>query len=388
MKLFWVTNIPTPYRNHRYNTMQEIFPEYGIDFEVQYMSWTSPGRFWKIDTNDMKHPYRMHRGLLYKARRFPFRINPSLYWHVRRARPDIVVIGGYASPSHWLSTLSAHPDSIRLLSVESNLESNNRDYNLAMRFKRWLTEKHEGYVITGPRSRKLLEHISPEVSDRPFVTLPNLIDKNLYGDEVQRRRENRKELRARLKVDEATQLWMCPARLETFKGLQLLIPQMEGLENIKLLVAGTGSQREYLEDLAKKHEVPVEFLGQQNEDQMLDLYAAADLFVLPSWSDPSPLSPIEACAAGLPLLVSTRIGNFDDVLEPGVNGWAFDADNPPASRPALEEIAGLARDELQETGEKSKARYQEIFDSDRCVHLLAEQLISTRENILSSRASR
>jgi glycosyltransferase involved in cell wall biosynthesis len=87
---------------------------------------------------------------------------------------------------------------------------------------------------------------------------------------------------------------------------------------------------------------PVELVGQKTETEMVRLYAAADLFVLPSLIDPSPLSPIEACAAQLPLLASRRIGNYDDVLEDGTNGWGFDADHPETQRERIAQIAANA----------------------------------------------
>ena len=46
------------------------------------------------------------------------------------------------------------------------------------------------------------------------------------------------------------------------------------------------------------------------------------MFVLPSLSDPSPLSAVEAAAAQLPLLLSTRAGNCDDLVVDGRNGYA------------------------------------------------------------------
>lgn len=46
----------------------------------------------------------------------------------------------------------------------------------------------------------------------------------------------------------------------------------------------------------------VRFLGQVEFDDMPLLYAAADVFLFPSYQENSPLAPIEAAAAGLPVL--------------------------------------------------------------------------------------
>lgn len=106
---------------------------------------------------------------------------------------------------------------------------------------------------------------------------------------------------------------------------------------------------------------------------MVTLYAAADLFVLPSLRDPSPLSAVEALAAGLPLLLSDKAGNVDEVLTPG-NGWRFSPERPIEMRSLLKSILRLTRSELAAMGEVSRSKYVDEFDSDAWVHCLGDAL--------------
>ena len=48
-KVLYITNIPTPYRQKRFNTMSKIFPLYGLDLEVIYMAKSEPNRNWIVD---------------------------------------------------------------------------------------------------------------------------------------------------------------------------------------------------------------------------------------------------------------------------------------------------------------------------------------------------
>ena len=112
-------------------------------------------------------------------------------------------------------------------------------------------------------------------------------------------------------------------------------------------------------------------------EEMIDLYAAADLFVLPSLRDASPLTPIEASAAGLPLLVSNLIGNYEDVLIQEVNGWGFNPYESEEAKSILLKISSLTINELSIIGEKSKSIYNETFDTELCVKSYAEQLLKT-----------
>lgn len=84
----------------------------------------------------------------------------------------------------------------------------------------------------------------------------------------------------------------------------------------RLLVAGRGDPRPYgrrWKNLAGC----VRFLGPVRD--MPALYAAADLFVLPTIYDPFSNACLEALAAGLPVLTTTANG-FAEILTPGMNG--------------------------------------------------------------------
>ena len=59
------------------------------------------------------------------------------------------------------------------------------------------------------------------------------------------------------------------------------------------------------------------------------LYAAADSLILPTRYDPVPNTVLEALAMALPAIVSTQCGAAE-IIEPGVNGWLCEPDNPAA----------------------------------------------------------
>ena len=65
----------------------------------------------------------------------------------------------------------------------------------------------------------------------------------------------------------------------------------------------------------------VHFLGPVRE--MAAVYAAADVFVLPTLYDPFSNASLEALAAGLPVL-TTRANGFAEILTPGVDGEVFE----------------------------------------------------------------
>lgn len=376
MKLYWVTNIPTPYRNHRYRTMMRVLPARGIDFEVLYMATTEHNRHWDLPADQFAYPYTIFRGLHPVFRGWTAHFNPGLLARLARKPADIVLIGGFTCPTHWLASTFCPPSTLRVMMVESNLDSARHMSRAARAFKRHMLLSNVAFIVTGPRSREYIEELAPEVANRPFFEFPNLVEESVWIDAVNARRAHRTELRQALGVGSDTQLWVCPARLHEDKGLHLFLPALAGLSGFRLLIAGEGPLQRDLERVIAQHALPVTLLGHQSQSQMVDLYAAADVFALPSLRDPSPLSAVEACAASLPLLVSSRIGNLDDVLD--TNGESFDITSPESIRAAASNTLQQTPSQLAARAAGSFRRHQTRFNSVSVVSDLADFLNDLR----------
>jgi L-malate glycosyltransferase len=82
----------------------------------------------------------------------------------------------------------------------------------------------------------------------------------------------------------------------------------------RLTVAGDGSQRRALENLARELDLRnIEFTGQIDHDKVIALYDAADIYLNGSEIDNQPLSLLEAFACGLPV-VTTNAGGIPDIV--------------------------------------------------------------------------
>jgi len=91
---------------------------------------------------------------------------------------------------------------------------------------------------------------------------------------------------------------------------------------IRLLVAGRGNARLHkTKRLRFWREEPVQFLGEVAD--MLRIYAAADIFILPTIYDPFSNACLEALACGLPV-ITTRSNGFSEIIENGVHGSIVD----------------------------------------------------------------
>lgn len=132
-----------------------------------------------------------------------------------------------------------------------------------------------------------------------------------------------------------------------------------------LCLVGDGPDRLHLERRA--HELGVIrdtlFLGYQED--VSPFYAAFDALILPSGNEGTPVSAIEALAAGRPV-VATRVGGVPDVVRDGEDGFLVDAG---ATDDLAERLERLARDPglRKRMGEAGRDRVLPRYAVDRLV---------------------
>jgi glycosyltransferase involved in cell wall biosynthesis len=108
------------------------------------------------------------------------------------------------------------------------------------------------------------------------------------------------------------------------------------------------------------------------------LYEALDLVVLTSRNEGTPISLIEAGAAGR-AVVATRVGGVADVIQDGRTGLLVAPRDPDASAAAIEGLLGdVGRRE--EMGTRAREYVRERFSAEALVDHLADlydELLST-----------
>lgn len=95
-----------------------------------------------------------------------------------------------------------------------------------------------------------------------------------------------------------------------FQVLNLAEAMIEDYPSLNFILAGDGPDAEALmeETLKRGLEMHVLFTGFLGKEALYDLYAMADVFFMPSWSEPFGLAAVEAAAFGLPCMLSDRCG--------------------------------------------------------------------------------
>lgn len=123
-------------------------------------------------------------------------------------------------------------------------------------------------------------------------------------------------------------------RLVYEKGVHTLLAAMPivlaSFPDSKLVIAGTGPERDPLEELALGLGDRVRFTGFLDETDKCLLLQSAELCIFPSLYEPFGLVALEAMASGTPLIVSDT-GGLAEIVSHGINACTF----PPGDSEAL-----------------------------------------------------
>jgi UDP-glucose:(heptosyl)LPS alpha-1,3-glucosyltransferase len=159
------------------------------------------------------------------------------------------------------------------------------------------------------------------------------------------------------------------------KGLLFAIQAMALCKDrkLRLLVAGRGDAGPYKSGrLRFWREDPVRFLGEVAD--LAPVYAAADIFILPTIYDPFSNACLEALACGLPV-ITTRSNGFSEIIEDGVHGSLVDA---AANLTGLRDAIRFWSDALRrDTARSANAARAAQFDISKNVEQTLEILTGT-----------
>ena len=130
---------------------------------------------------------------------------------------------------------------------------------------------------------------------------------------------------ARASRDDGALHVLCVGRLVPEKGQAVLLDALGRVRaagrDVRLTFVGDGPSRPALEATARERGLDgaVTFAGAVGQDEIRDLYAAADVFCLPSFAEGVPVVLMEAMAMEIPV-VMTRIAGAAELIADGESG--------------------------------------------------------------------
>lgn len=369
-KYIFLQNILTPYRIALFDALHR----HGFDFAVYYMRETEADRHWAIDQRTITYPFYMDRGFYRMVGRFHLHFNPRLIAKLANSDAELILGGSWNDLNVFclvlMKRLGLLKNRVHFWSEANYLTigaSNDNRFKRALR--KFIFHTSDGAVIIpGRMSEMTFEKWG--IDWQTYVKLPNTIEEEQFHitrSEIAQRSSN------------AIPTLLMSARLvENVKGILNFFRSIgdDEVRRAYFLIAGDGPDRDEFQAYITSRglEEHIKLLGHCDTAQMVELYKKVNAFVLPSFSDPSPLTLVEALAMHLPVLVSDRCGNHFEAVAEGRNGFLFDPLDPASVKRAFTAFISRGGD-WTAMGEVSGELYRERFACQPAIASFARSLI-------------
>ena len=370
-----LTNIPSPYRTAFFDDLHHLSDEFGESIHVLYCAPSEPNRFWGYHPETMKHSHTMMPGWHFYFRSWFSHLNMSVLRELARLKPTTLIVGGaWNTPTILLAGLSRiNPPPRRLFWSEGHAKAVTHRTGLIALFRRFCYGKYDAFAVPNQLSADWA--LSQGGEPKSVVILPNSVDVDFYArNDV----SDRSQARRKLGLPEDLRLLVQVGTLSSRKGSLELAQAFMGLPRTerakaRLILVGTGPLEAELRALAEKSEGAIQLLGHMDAEGVRQVLLAANVFVLNTKKDPNPLSPIEAAAAGLTILLSGMAGNVKEIITAGDAGMIIDDPLNPTA--ALRWALTRSDEELEAIGQRARTHARSTFSTKAVARGLLEQLV-------------
>ncbi|MCG2725667.1 MAG: glycosyltransferase [Elusimicrobia bacterium] len=195
--------------------------------------------------------------------------------------------------------------------------------NFISRIKKFIYLKTIGKMIlnsaniihfTSEYEKKEFENFFGKIYDDKIAVIPNgveLVNRNVDAD----------LFRKRLSIEAHKKIVLFMGRISREKNLESLILAFSKLskkhKDLMLVIAGPDEKKykQKLDWLIGKQGIEdrVVFTGMIEGELKWSAYKAAEVFVLPSWTENFGMVAVEAMSSGIPIVVSNMVGIADDI---------------------------------------------------------------------------
>lgn len=311
LRVAMVTNIPAPYR---LPVFEQVATASDIDFCAFFCSGREPDREWDLAASKFKQIFLREKFINFRGRFI--HINPDLWRQLREFCPDVVITTGF-NPTHLLAYAYARLHRVRHIAMTDGTYLSETKLSLVHRWvRRRVYAGTQAFIGASDGSFALFRSygIESRCMFKSHLCANNAVFFNA------------------LPVEKRFDFIFC-GRFMAIKNplfaieVARCVSQRLG-RKVSILFLGSGDMEPEMRaaSAAVAQQVESVFAGFARQDELPQLYGSARILLFPTQWDPWGVVANEACAAGLPVLVSPVAGSAVELVRDGENGFVLSLD--------------------------------------------------------------
>lgn len=314
MKVLFITNIPSPYRVDFFN---ELGKYCRLTVAFERASAKDRNKDWKSEV------FSGFDAIFIKG--IEIGTDASLSVHiisVIKAGYDIIILGGYSSPTYWIAMEYMRARKIPfVLNADGGFVK--KDWKLVYCLKRHLISRASAWLSTGRLTDTYLTYYGADIDKIYRYPFTSVKVQECFFPSSEEKKANKQLLGMKEQTNIITVGQFIPR-----KGFDLLIRCAAQLEpGISVYIIGGEPGDEYYKLIKETGVDNIHFEGFKNHAELRKYYIAADIFVFPTREDIWGLVLNEAMAYGLPCIASRQAIASCEMIEDGKNGYLVDPED-------------------------------------------------------------
>ena len=337
LKLAIVVNEPPPYRIPVFNL---IARNSSISLRVIFCCRREPNRLWDLPSIEFDHVFLREHIRTVRGRYI--HNNPDVLVALSRFRPDVVLGNGF-NPTHlYAFAWSRLMRRAYIAMTDGTLRSEQSLSNLHVRLRRYVYQRAGAFVAASQGGLGLYRSYNVPAA-RCFRSCLAVDNARFHPHDAGTEKKWDFLFAGRLEPGKQPEFAM---------DVALQCAQRLG-RRLTMLYVGSGSEEVALRRLAetRRQQLSVHFHGFASQGELPELYRSAKIFLFPTRADVWGVVANEACAAGLPVIVSPHAGVAEELVVDEHNGYVRPLDVQAWADCALDLLENS--DRLRAMGERS-----------------------------------
>ncbi len=315
---------------HRQTPEEQSKAGFNVDFD------------WDVDLlAGYDHQFLNNRARRPDVSRFTGCDTPQIVDEIRQGGFDAFLVTGWYLKSHWQAIHACRKYHVPVM-VRGDSQLGSPRSSLKQWLKKMLypllLSKFDACLYVGQRNREYLEYYG--VTSEKLFFSPHCVDNDWFLSRS--KKSNCREFRENNGIATDTKCVLFVGKileskrpLDMAKALKIILDRGNDVCGI---FAGDGPLISATKEYGKKNEVPLVFLGFQNQSELPEVYANAECLVLPSEGETWGLVVNEALACGTPVVVSDAVGCAPDLVGSRSTGEIYPVGDVESLADSLESV--------------------------------------------------